>query len=99
MKTEYAFPPAYILKVLFLMSSDTGKSLDSQPDQYLYKKKKKGWGRKNYIFKKKIVKKQYSLLYHFVSEDVHFFPPKYKPKKENLDKDRPKTRKCIKEPF
>lgn len=61
-------------------------------------KKKKDGAEKNYIFKKKIVQKQYSLLCHIVS-DVHFFPPKYKPKKENLDKDRQKTRKCIKEAF
>lgn len=53
MKTEYAFPPAYILKVLFLMSSDTGKSLDSQPDQYLYKKKKKKDGAEKTTFLKR----------------------------------------------
>lgn len=53
MKTEYAFPPAYILKVLFLMSSDTGKSLDSQPDQYLYKKKKKDGAEKTTFLKRK----------------------------------------------
>lgn len=35
------------------MSSDTGKSLDSQPDQYLYKKKKKKDGAEKTTFLKR----------------------------------------------